>query len=67
VKDCKYVYGWSEVDGNRRIVVTSEALEEYGLDDADKVILISANKSSGGFPFTTQSLLKNLRLSVILE
>jgi len=67
VKGGKYVYGWSEVDSNGRIVVPSEALEEYGFKDADKVIVMPASKRSGGFALTTPFLLKNSRLSVILD
>lgn len=66
VKGGKYVYGWSEVDNNGRIVIPSEALDEYGFKDADKVILMPASKRSGGFALTTPSLLKNSRLSVVL-
>jgi bifunctional DNA-binding transcriptional regulator/antitoxin component of YhaV-PrlF toxin-antitoxin module len=67
VKGGKYVYGWSEVDSHGRIVVPIEALEEYGFKDADKVILTPASKRSEGFALTTPSLLKNSRLSVILD
>jgi bifunctional DNA-binding transcriptional regulator/antitoxin component of YhaV-PrlF toxin-antitoxin module len=67
VKGGKYVYGWSEVDSNGRIVVPSEALEEYGFKYADKVIVMPGSKRSGGFALTTPSLLKNSRLSVILD
>ena len=67
VKGGKYVYGWSEVDSNGRIVVPSEALEEYGFKDASKLIVMSGSNRSGGFALTTPSLLKNSRLSVILD
>jgi bifunctional DNA-binding transcriptional regulator/antitoxin component of YhaV-PrlF toxin-antitoxin module len=67
VKGGKYVYGWSEVDSNGRIVVPSEALEEYGFKDASKVIVMSCSNRSGGFALTTPSLLKNSRLSIILD
>ncbi len=67
VKGGKYVYGWSEVDSNGRIVVPNEALEEYGFKDTSKVIVMSASKRSGGFALTTPSLLKNSQLSVILD
>jgi bifunctional DNA-binding transcriptional regulator/antitoxin component of YhaV-PrlF toxin-antitoxin module len=67
VKGGKYVYGWSEVDSNGRIVVPSEALEEYGFKDASKVIVMSGSNRSGGFALTTPSLLKNSRLSIILD
>jgi len=67
VKGGKYIYRWSEVDSNGRIVVPNEALEEYGFKDAAKVILIPASKRSGGFALTTPSVLKNSRLSVILD
>jgi bifunctional DNA-binding transcriptional regulator/antitoxin component of YhaV-PrlF toxin-antitoxin module len=67
VKGGKHAYAWSKVHKNGRIVVPKDALTEYGLDAVNKVILMSASKTSGGFAITTRSLLKNSKLSLILD
>jgi bifunctional DNA-binding transcriptional regulator/antitoxin component of YhaV-PrlF toxin-antitoxin module len=67
VKGGKYVYGWSEVGSDGRVMVPDEALAEYNLKPQCKVILLSGSRRSGGFALTTPSLLKNSRLSVILN
>jgi bifunctional DNA-binding transcriptional regulator/antitoxin component of YhaV-PrlF toxin-antitoxin module len=67
VKGGKYVYGWSKVGSEGRVAVPNEALAEYNLKPPCKVILMSGSRRSGGFALTTPSLLKNSRLSVILD
>ena len=67
VKGAKYVYGWSEVQSNGRVRVPDEALADYSLKPPIKTILLSGSRRSGGFGVTTPSLLKNSRLSVILD
>jgi len=67
VKGGKYVYGWSEVGSDGRIVVPDEALADYSLKPPCKVILLSGSRRSGGFALTTVSLLKNSRLSAVLD
>lgn len=67
VKGGKYVYGWSKVGSTGRITVPAEALTEYNLKTASKVILLPGSRRSGGFALTNDSLLKNSRLSVILD
>lgn len=67
VKGGKYVYGWSEASSEGRIVVPDEALADYNLRPPCKVILLSGSKRSGGFAITTTALLRNSRLSVILD
>jgi len=67
VKGGKYVYGWSEVGSEGRVMVPDEALTEYNFKPPSKVILLSGSRRSGGFALTTPSLLKNSRLSVILD
>jgi len=67
VKGGKYVYGWSEVSREGRVAVPDEALADYSLKPPCKVILLSGSRRSGGFALTTPSLLKNSRLSVILD
>ncbi|MCW4022934.1 MAG: hypothetical protein NWF02_07245 [Candidatus Bathyarchaeota archaeon] len=67
VKGGKHVFGWSKVNSNGRIVVPKEAWTEYSFENVSKVILMPASKCSGGFVLTTLSLLKNSKLSVILD
>jgi bifunctional DNA-binding transcriptional regulator/antitoxin component of YhaV-PrlF toxin-antitoxin module len=67
VKGGKYVYGWSEVGSEGRVAVPDEALADYSLKPPCKVILLSGSRRSGGFALTTVALLKNSRLSVILD
>jgi bifunctional DNA-binding transcriptional regulator/antitoxin component of YhaV-PrlF toxin-antitoxin module len=67
VKGGKYVYGWSEVGSDGRVAVPDEALAEYNFKTPSKVILIPGSKRSGGFALTTADMLKNSRLSVMLD
>ena len=59
VKGGKYVYGWSKVGNTGKIVIPSEAIEEYDLKDGEKVILIPGSSRSGGFGITTGERLKD--------
>ncbi|MGD2066420.1 MAG: hypothetical protein PVI43_04530 [Candidatus Bathyarchaeota archaeon] len=67
VKGGKYVYGWSEVGNNGKIVVPSEALTEYNFETPSNVIMMPGSKRSGGFALTTPTMLKNSQLSVLLD
>ena len=67
VKGDKYVFGWSEVDVNGRIVVPNEALTEYNFRTPSKVILMPTSKRSGGFALTTPFMLENSKISVFLD
>jgi bifunctional DNA-binding transcriptional regulator/antitoxin component of YhaV-PrlF toxin-antitoxin module len=67
VKGGKYVYGWSEVGSEGRIVVPDEAIAEYNFETPSNVILIPGSKRSRGFAVTTPSLLKGSPLSVVLD
>jgi bifunctional DNA-binding transcriptional regulator/antitoxin component of YhaV-PrlF toxin-antitoxin module len=67
VKGGKYVYGWSEVSSEGRVAVPDKALADYSLKPPCKVILLSGSRRSGGFALTTVALLKNSRLSAILD
>ncbi|MFX1449203.1 MAG: hypothetical protein ACFFCM_00090 [Promethearchaeota archaeon] len=67
VKGGKYVFGWSKVGDNGRIVIPKEALEEYNLTNVEKVILMPGSKRSGGFGLSSIELLKKSKLSIILE
>jgi len=61
------VYGWSKVSNRGKITIPNEAKEEYNLTTCDEAILMSGSKRSGGFSLTTKEVLKNSRLSVILD
>ncbi|PVX27477.1 MAG: hypothetical protein CW716_02085 [Candidatus Bathyarchaeum sp.] len=67
VKGGKHVYGWSKVGQTGTVAVPDEALKDYNLKPPSKVILMTASKRSGGFAITTPSLLRNSKLSVILD
>jgi bifunctional DNA-binding transcriptional regulator/antitoxin component of YhaV-PrlF toxin-antitoxin module len=67
VKGAKYVYGWSEVSSDGKIVVPKEALTEYNFEAPCNVILMPGSKRSGGFALTTPSMLENSQLSVLLD
>ena len=67
VKGGKYVYGWTKVGTDGKIVVPDEAQADYKFETPNKAILVPGSKRSGGFGLTTQSKLQNSQLSVILE
>ena len=67
VKGGKYVFGWSKVEPNGKIVIPNEAREEYNLMGFKDAILMPGSKTSGGFSLTTLELLKNSHLAVIID
>ena len=67
VKGGKYVFGWSRVGEDGRIIVPPEAIEEYGLEDVERVILLSGSKKSGGFGLTTVELLQGTTIGTVLD
>jgi bifunctional DNA-binding transcriptional regulator/antitoxin component of YhaV-PrlF toxin-antitoxin module len=67
VKGGKYVYGWCQVGDTGRISIPPEAMDEYGLKEHDKVILMSGSRRSGGFAVTTPRLLSGSPLSAVLD
>lgn len=66
-KGGKYVFGWSTVGEQGGIAIPKEAMEEYGLKERDKVILMSGSRQSGGFAVTTPKLLSGSALSAVLQ
>ena len=67
VRGGKYVFGWSRVSGDGRIVVPPEALEDYQLLGEHKVILMSGSRTSGGFGLTTLEALRGSKLSTLVK
>lgn len=66
VKGGKYVFGWSKVHSEGKIIIPPEALEEYGFQSGEKVILMSGSKTSGGFGITSPRLLEGSPMSAFL-
>lgn len=66
VKGGKYVYGWCNVGDTGSVAIPPEAMDEYGLKERDKVILMSGSRRSGGFAVTTPRLLSGSPLSAVL-
>lgn len=48
-KGGKHVFGWSRVGRRGQLVVPPEALDEYGLGESPRVILLPGSRTSGGF------------------
>lgn len=63
----KHVYGWSKVGERGTIAIPEEAMDEYGLKEWDKVILMSGSRRSGGFALSTPSRLGGTPLSAVLR
>jgi bifunctional DNA-binding transcriptional regulator/antitoxin component of YhaV-PrlF toxin-antitoxin module len=67
VKGGKYVFGWSVVGADCRIVIPAEAMQEYRLDVGERVILMSGSATSGGFSVAKKSVLEQSKLADILK
>jgi bifunctional DNA-binding transcriptional regulator/antitoxin component of YhaV-PrlF toxin-antitoxin module len=63
----KYVYGWSKVSEGGKIAIPLEAMNEYGLKEFDKVVVMSGSRRSGGFAVTTPALLAGSPLAAALN
>jgi hypothetical protein len=53
VKGGKYVFGWTFVHPDGKILIPPEAQSEYGFKANDKLIVMSGSKTSRGFAITT--------------
>ena len=67
VKGGKYVFGWSLVRENGRVVVPPEALDVYGFTPGSRLFLIPGSKKSGGFSLTTYWKLRQTPVGRFLE
>jgi len=66
VKGGKYVFGWSKVRSDGKIIIPLEAFQEYGFESGENVILMSGSKTSGGFGITSPRLLEGSPMSAFL-
>jgi hypothetical protein len=62
VKGGKYVFGWSRVGKEGKIIIPKEAYDEYALSLDPEVTLFSGSKTSGGFGLSSIRILKNSRI-----
>jgi hypothetical protein len=67
VKGGKYVFGWSKIHPKGKIIIPPEALEEYGFQTGEDIILMSGSKTSGGFSITSPRLLEGSPLSAFFR
>ena len=59
VKGGKYVFGWSFVHPDGKIMIPPEARMEYRFIPGDKLIIMNGSKTSLGFALTNPDLLHN--------
>ena len=65
-KGGKYIFGWSVISEDNRILIPEEAQHKYQLTHGYRVILIPGSKTSGGFCIAKKSRLEAAKLSDIL-
>ena len=63
VKGGKYVFGWSRVSSEGKVMIPPEAFSEYHFMAYNTGILIPGSKTSEGFGLTTLESLRNSPLS----
>ena len=67
VKGGKWVFGWSKISAEGKIVIPPEPLNEYEIHVSDEMVLMSGSKTSGGFSAVKLSRIENSKLSVLLD
>lgn len=67
VKGGKHAFGWSRVGQAGRVVVPPEALAEYGLEEAQRLILVPGSRTSGGFGLGAQESLRRSPIGAVLD
>ena len=67
VKGGKHVFGWSRVGETGRIVIPPEALREYSMKEAEKLILVPGSRTSGGFGLGALESVKKSPMGAVFE
>jgi len=67
VKGGKYIFGWSKVGENGKIIIPEEAYLEYKFNEDKKGILMSGSKRSGGFGLSSNRLIRNSPIGKMLK
>jgi bifunctional DNA-binding transcriptional regulator/antitoxin component of YhaV-PrlF toxin-antitoxin module len=67
VKGGKHTFGWSRVGETGRIIIPPEAMEEYGLQESERLILVPGSRTSGGFGLASPEALARSPLGAVVE
>ena len=67
VKGGKWVFCWSQVSAEGKIVIPPETLNECEIHVNDEMVLTSGSNTSGGFIAVKLSRLENSKLAVLLD
>ncbi|MBN2357192.1 hypothetical protein JXO59_13840 [candidate division KSB1 bacterium] len=67
VKGGKHVFAWTLVGDDGRIVIPPEALAEYRLHKAGKLIMAPGSRTSGGFSLGAVEMLEKSPLGSVLS
>jgi hypothetical protein len=66
-KGGKYIFGWSRVAVDGRVIIPDKAMREYRMESDEKAILISGSKRSGGFVVAKKDLLARSDISNVID
>ena len=67
VKGGKFVYGLSRIGSDGAVVIPPLAMDEYGYQEGDRVIVINGSRKSGGFGLTKKHLVEKSELNVLIK
>jgi bifunctional DNA-binding transcriptional regulator/antitoxin component of YhaV-PrlF toxin-antitoxin module len=67
VKGGKHVFGWSRVGSTGWVTIPPEALEEYHIKEADRLIVVPGSRTSGGFGLASPESVKRSLLGVVMD
>ena len=66
-KGGKYIFGWSVIRENGKIIFPASAVEEYKLQKERYIYIVSGSKQTGGFCVMSEPLLSRSKLNHILK
>ena len=67
VKGGKYVYGWTRVGYSGNITIAPKALEDYHMNDLDRLIILPGSKTSEGFGLLSLKSLNGSKMGIFAE
>jgi bifunctional DNA-binding transcriptional regulator/antitoxin component of YhaV-PrlF toxin-antitoxin module len=65
IKGAKHTFGWSRVGEAGRITIPPQAVDEYGLEESEKLILVPGSRTSGGFGLASREALRGSPLEIV--
>jgi len=66
-KGGKYIFGWSIIRENGKLILPPSAVDEYKLQGENFVYIVSGSKQTGGFCVMPEPLLAQSKLQHILK